>query len=526
MRDFHRPGRSTVHAERGLCATSHPLAAMVAVDILRQGGNAVDAAIAAAVLLGFCEPQMTGIGGDCFALVSPTPESDPVALNGSGRAPMALDAERLRGAGHRRMPVEGATAVTIPGAVAGFAALSERFGRLGLAASLAPAIDYAEAGVPVAPRVAFDWADGASHLQGAARRYFLKDGAPLRVGDVFRAPEQADVLRAIAERGPAAFYEGAIAQDMVAALKAAGGCHEEADFARCRADWGQPIRGQYRGTEVLEHPPNGQGAVALLMLQMLEAFDVESLDPLGADRVELEAGIARLAYDARNRLLADPDAMADPGALHDPALAAELVAKLDRSAVPAGIRSHTHASHRDTVLVTVVDRDRMAVSLIYSIFNEFGSGVACERHGILFHNRGAGFSLEPGHPNEAGPGKRPMHTILPGLLRRDGRTLMPFGVMGGQFQPTGHMRLISNMIDFGMDLQEAIDAPRSFAFDGELRLERGYPPAVHVELERRGHRVVIPPDALGGAQAILFDSETGLLIGASDPRKDGIALGY
>ncbi|MDV7143621.1 gamma-glutamyltransferase family protein [Tropicimonas sp. TH_r6] len=525
MRDFHRPGRSTVHAERGLCATSHPLAALAAIDCLKQGGNAVDAAIAGAVLLGICEPQMTGIGGDCFALVSTPSDGRIHALNGSGRAPAGLDPEALRAAGQSTMPIDSADAVTIPGAIAGFAELSERFGRQGLAACLAPAIDYAEAGVPVAPRVGFDWALDAERLSGDARRFFLKDDRAFRTGEIFRAPGQADVLRAVAESGPDAFYRGAIAEDMVASLRARGGSHTETDFASCRADWTEPVSSLYRDLEIVEHPPNGQGAIALLMLQMLGAHDIASLDPFGADRVHLEAEIARLAYEARDQLLADPEHMTDPACLHDPALAQKLVARMDLGGVP-GLRSPAEATHQDTILITVVDRDRMAVSLIYSIFHGFGSGIASSRNGILFHNRGAGFSLTPGHPNEAGPGKRPLHTIIPGMARREGKIILPFGVMGGQFQPTGHCRLISNMVDFGMDPQEAIDAPRAFALDGEMRLEEGYPESVRQKLERYGHKVVRPEAGLGGAQAILIDPDSGMLTGASDPRKDGIALGY
>lgn len=525
MRDFQKPGRSTVHAERGLCATSHPLAAAAAIDMLKQGGNAVDAAIAGAVLLGFCEPQMAGIGGDCFALVTSPGEGTIHALNGSGRAPVGLDPEALRAAGHGRMPVCGAHSVTIPGAIAGFSALSDRFGRLGLAASLAPSIDYAEAGIPVAPRVARDWAQDTERLTGDARRFYLNNDRPFSLGEIFRAPEQAAILRAIAERGPSAFYEGEIADDMLTALRQQGGFHSEADFAACKADWTTPLTGRYRDIEIVEHPPNAQGAVALLMLRMLEEMNVARLDPFGAERVYLEAEIARLAYSARDAMLADPGHMTDPQSLNDPNLARRLIADIP-SGVPTGQSSPAEAVHKDTVLITVVDRDRMAVSLIYSIFHGFGSGIASPKHGILLHNRGAGFNLVPGHPNEAGPAKRPLHTIIPAMARRDGQVIMPFGVMGGQYQPTGHCRLISNLVDFGMDLQEAIDAPRAFLIDGNLRLERGYDGQARSDLERRGFRIVDAGAGIGGAQAIHISPETGLLTGASDPRKDGIALGY
>lgn len=524
MRDFHVSGRSAVYAANGICATSHPLAASAAVDVLKAGGNAVDAAIAGAVLLGICEPQMTGIGGDMFALIKPAGSDVIHALNGSGRAPAGSDAAKLRAAGHQEIPSSSAAAVTVPGAVDGFCTLSERFGKLGLAASLAPAIDYAEAGVPVAPRVAFDWRVAADNLQGGARTRFLNDDQPLRPGETFRAPDQVPVLRRIAELGRDGFYAGPVAEDMVTSLRAAGGVHTLDDFAAQRSDWTDPIRAEYRSTEIIEHPPNGQGAAALLLARVLSRFDIGTMDPLGAARVHLEAEATKLIYDARNRLLADPEAMADPGALHADSLADDLAGRLHH-AVPSTTRL-PGAPHRDTVYITVVDRDRMAVSLIYSIFHSFGSGIASDRYGILFHNRGAGFTLEDGHPNEYGPGKRPLHTIIPGMLSQDGRVIMPFGVMGGQYQATGHARFVSNLIDFGMEPQAAIDAPRAFATDGVLQVERGYSEDVRTELAELGHKVVVPDGPIGGAQAIWIDEENGVLIGASDPRKDGAAIGY
>ncbi|NBC97050.1 MAG: gamma-glutamyltransferase, partial [Deinococcus-Thermus bacterium] len=313
MRDFQKPGRSAVYAANGMCATSHPLAAATAVDVLKAGGNAADAALAGAVLLGICEPQMTGLGGDLFALVHPGPGADVVALNGSGRAAAGAYADALRAEGHATVPVASPHAVTIPGAVDGICALSARFGRLGLDGVLAPAIRYAEEGVPVAPRVAFDWARAADRPQGRARDLFLKDGAPLRPGEIFRAPGQAEVLRRIAAEGRSAFYEGEIAEDMLEAL--AGGPHTAGDFAANAPDWGTPIATTHAGWEVLEHPPNGQGTAALLLLDILAELDIARLDPLSAERAHLEAEATRLAYDARNRFVADPSAMADPARL-------------------------------------------------------------------------------------------------------------------------------------------------------------------------------------------------------------------
>jgi len=525
MRDFQSPGRSTVFAANGMCATSHPLAAAVAVDILKAGGTAADAAIAGAVLLGQCEPAMTGLGGDCFALVHPGPGADIVALNASGRAPAGISAAALRAAGHATVPVHGAASVTLPGAVDGFCALSERFGRLGLDAVLAPAIRYADEGVPVAPRVAFDWARNVQALRGPAAAHYLWGGAAPRAGQLFRAPGQAEVLRRIARQGRDAFYVGEVAEDLRAALPD-DAPHAPEDFAATRCDWGTPVSTTYRGLEVVEHPPNGQGAAALLLLDILSRLDLAAMDPLGAQRAHLEAEATKLAYDARNRLLADPDAMADPRALQRPGLAAALAALIDPARPMAAAAPLTEAVHRETVYITVVDRDRMAVSLIYSIFDDFGSRMASPKFGILLHNRGAGFRLEPGHPNEIGPGKRPMHTIIPAMLREGGAVTGAFGVMGGPYQCTGHARLVSNLVDYGMELQEALDAPRAFAVDGVLRLERGYGAPVRAALAAMGHAVVTPEVPIGGAQAIRIDAAGGVLVGASDPRKDGIALGY
>ncbi|MEL6205258.1 MAG: gamma-glutamyltransferase family protein [Pseudomonadota bacterium] len=527
MRDFHLPGRSTVYAERGMCATSHPLAAATAIDTLKAGGNAVDAAIAAAVLLGICEPQMTGIGGDAFALVHPGPDQPILALNASGRAPAALSAAALRARGFETMPTDIPEAVTIPGAVDGFFALSGRFGRLGMDRLLAPAIDYAERGVPVAPRTAFDWADEADRLQGAGINYYLRDGRALRPGEVFRAPQQAQALRRIAAQGPAAFYEGEIAEDMLAGL-GPDAPHRLEDFAASvgGSDWGEPVTGRYKGWEIVEHPPNGQGAAALLLLDIIARLKIENLDPLGAARAHLEAEATKLAYDARNRLLADPAHMPDPAALQAPGLASELAATINPTrALPRGLVQEG-APHRDTIYITVVDENRMAVSLIYSIFASFGTGIASPKFGILMHNRGSGFSLSAGHPNEAAGGKRPMHTIIPGMVRQGPHMGLSFGVMGGPYQAAGHARLITNLVDYGMELQDALDAPRTFAFDGALRVERGYSDAVRADLQARGHEVVVPAAPIGGAQAIAIDGVTGLLTAASDPRKDGIALGY
>ncbi len=526
MRDFHHPGRSTVFSQNGMCATSHPLAAKVAVQMLEAGGNAVDAAIAAAVLLGLCEPQMTGIGGDCFVLLKPADSEDVIALNGSGRAPAGLDAADLRAAGHATMPVYDAQAVTIPGAIDAFCRLAKDHGKLGLKAALAPAIYYAEAGVPVGPRTSFDWKEAETTPKGAGAKHYLLDGKAPAPGQIFRAPHQAEVLRRIAMDGRDAFYEGEIAEDMVASLQAVGGAHSLDDFAKTACEYTQPISGSYKGIELVEHPPNGQGATAILMNNMLAQRDIAAMDPFGSQRAHVEAEIAKLAYDARNRFLADPDHTARLEHMLSQDTAKRLVDLIDMNRAMENPGTVSEQVHKETVYLTVVDKDRMAVSLIYSIFHSFGSGIASEKFGILFQNRGAGFTLEESHANEAKGGKRPMHTIIPGMLKKNGKVVMPFGVMGGAYQPNGHARFLSNIVDFNMHPQEAIDAPRSFSDAGDMKVERGYSDQVRQELVDMGHKVSIPETPIGGAQAIFIDEENGILHGASDPRKDGCALGY
>jgi len=524
-RDFHQPGRSEVLATNGMCATSHPLAAQTAIDILKRGGNAMDAAIAGAVLLGICEPQMTGIGGDCFVLYTAPGSDDIQALNGSGRAPAAADAAVLRAAGLTAIPVHSPYSVTIPGAVDAFCHLADTVGTMGLDAVLAPAIHYAETGVPVAARVAFDWAMQANVLQGSARGKYLINGKAPQPGQMFRAAGQAEVLRRIARDGRDAFYSGEVAEDMLAALTTRGGVHTVDDFTATASTVTVPVSGDYKGVELVEHPPNGQGATAILMLNILSHFEIAALDPFGAQRVHIEAEAAKLAHDARNRFLADSDHTSRLDHMLAPQTAARLAGLIDPARAMPAPAPLTEAIHKDTVYITVVDKDRMAVSLIYSIFKGFGSGIASDKFGILLQNRGSGFTLEPGHPNELGGGKRSMHTIIPGMLRDNGRVSMPFGVMGGGYQPTGHARLITNLRDFEMGLQSAIDAPRTFVETGNLEVERGYADSVRQQLADMGHNVTIPEIPLGGAQAIRI-SPDGVLEGASDPRKDGCALGY
>lgn len=526
MRDFHKPHRSGVFAKNAMCATSSPLAAREAVAIMEAGGNAMDGAIAAAAVLGLSEPASTGIGGDMFALIRPAGETRIIGFNASGRAPRALDAAFLRDKGEKAVDLYSAHAVTLPGAVDGFCKLSEDHGRKGLDACLAPAIRYAEEGIPVGPRAAFDWGEAGHLLKGDAVKYYMDNGAPYRLGSLYRHPQQAEVLRRIAAKGRAGFYEGEVMEDMLDSLRALGGLHEAEDFAAVQSNYVEPVSAHYRGYDLVELPPNGQGVTALLIAKILSHFDIASMDPFGPERAHVEAEATKLGYDARNRFVADPETALTERMLSDET-AAKLAALIDMKKAMPTPPPAAAAVHKDTVYLTTADKDGMVVSMIYSIFHAFGSGLASSKFGINFQNRGAGFVLEEGHPNELKGGKRPLHTIIPAMIRKDDKLYAAYGVMGGQYQSTGHVRVLSNLADFGMDPQEALDAPRCFAepYDGKLHIERGYSEETRAALKAMGHDLFIPEAPIGGAQMIrLWDN--GVYEGASDPRKDGAAIGY
>jgi gamma-glutamyltranspeptidase / glutathione hydrolase len=526
QRDFQKPGRSVAVSDRAMAASSHPLATLAAVDILREGGHAAEAAVAAVALQSVIDPLMTGLGGDCFALVAGS-EGEPLALNGSGPAPQALRRGDLVERGLARIPDDSVHAVTVPGAVEAWIRLVERFGRLGLERVLQPAIRAAEDGFCVTPRVAYDWAAYESRVSShaPAREQYLPGGSAPAVGARFHQPALARTLRRIAAEGRAGFYEGETAADMVRTLREAGGVHTEEDFARFRAFETEPVAAPYKGHELLECPPNGQGIAALMIARILDGFE---LKPMGeADRIHVLAEATKLGYAMRDAVIGDParGETLDVRTLLSDRFVETLRARIrmDEAAEPT---AWTGPNHRDTVTVSVVDGDRNAVSIINSIFHPFGSGIYAPGAGILFQNRGSGFSVEENHPNVVDGGKLPFHTIIPGLLRKEKRTVMAFGVMGGQYQAAGHAHLLSQMLDVGLDPQAANEAPRSFAFGDTLTIENTVPKAVRADLEARGHRTQVAEAPLGGCQAIWIDHERGVLLGSSDHRKDGMALGF
>ena len=531
-RDFALPGRSPVRGVNGMAATSMPQSTLAALDVLRAGGNALDAAVAAVAVQCVIEPQSTGIGGDCFCLYAPAGSSRPFAINGSGRAPAAATIDWFEAKGISALQNTSALSVTVPGAVGAWDALLTKFGTKGFDELLRPAIAYAEDGFLVHDRTANDWEGSVDKLakNPASSRKFLFGGRAPRAGEKFRQPALAATLRAIAKHGAKAFYEGAIAADMVRTLRDAGGLHTEADFANAAPEWVEPIRGPYRGMEIFQCPPNGSGLLVLMLAGILQGWDAVEEGPLSPLRLHRHIEAARLVYRDRDAYLADPAQVDVPVAkLTSMDYLDALRASIDdrraaRELPPAGMAAVLPV-HADTVYLCVVDRDGNACSFINSLFEGFGSGILAEESGVMLQNRGFGFRVERGHPNCIAPNKRPLHTIIPGMLFKDGKCIAPFGVMGGHYQPFGQTNFLENIFAYGMDPQAALDAPRLFPRAGEVQCETGIPQSVVDRLERMGHTCVAAKPH-GGGQAIFIDHEAGTLTGASDPRKDGIALGW
>ncbi len=529
MRDLEQPGRSPVHAPEGMACTSHPLASQVAIDVLKAGGNAMDAAVAACAVQCVVEPGSTGIGGDCFCLYAPEGSTDIVAFNGSGKAPAAASVDWYHDHGFKEIERNTPHSVTVPGAVDAWATLIADHGRKSLSELLQPAIGYAQNGYPIASRIHTDFASAAALLgkDETAARIFLPGGKPPAVGAMHRQPELAATLRTIAEQGRDGFYRGDVMQDILTYLQAKGGLHTEADFAAVKGDYVQPISSDFRGYRVHECPPNGQGVIALLLLNIVS--EIETGDhPINIERIHQELEACRLAYTARNLFVGDPAFSDIPveGLLSE-RYARELRAKID----PARAQEKPEVgipAHEDTVYITVVDKDRNACSFINTLFAGFGSGLVAPKSGVVLQNRGCGFNLDPESPNRIEGGKRPLHTIIPGMVTKGERAVMPFGVMGGQYQSMGHMQFLTGLFDYGLDIQEAMDRPRFMVqpFNGDVEMEGTVPADIQDELRRRGHNLVKPEKPIGGSQAIWIDWEQGVLTGGSDPRKDGSAIGY
>jgi gamma-glutamyltranspeptidase / glutathione hydrolase len=519
--------RSAVRALNGMVATSQPLASAAGLRILQQGGNAIDAAVAAAAVLCVVEPMMVSPGGDLFALVWNAEKKELKALNASGRSPAAASIDELKKRGFDKMPQKGIHAVTVPGAVDGWAKLLERYGTMKLSQVLQPAIDYAERGFPVSDVIASDWEDGINNKdEPDFAKTFLPGGKAPVAGEIFTNKNLAATLKKIAAGGPDVFYRGEIASKIVKFAEGKGGLHTRTDFANQTSNWIDPISTSYRGYTVYELPPNTQGMTALIWLNILEGFDIRSLGHNTPEYLHLLTEAKKLAFIERARHIADPAFYQAPlNDLLSKSYSAELRKRID----PNRVMQETAANPpggEDTVYLTVVDKDRNAVSLIQSIFSQFGSGLVAGDTGIVLHNRGAGFSFDPNHPNRLEGNKRPFHTLVPAMVFQNGNPWLTFGVMGGDMQTQGHVQVLLNLIDFGMDVQRAGEMPRFRHFDSGLALESAIGEDVRSVLTTKGHQTTTSPGGFGGYQAIMIDPKTGALSGGSDPRKDGCAIGW
>jgi gamma-glutamyltranspeptidase/glutathione hydrolase len=541
--------RSVVMGRNGMIATSQPLASVAGLKVLQEGGNAIDAAVTASAVLAVVEPSMTGIGGDLFAIVYDAKTRTLQALNASGRSAYAATPAEYAKRHLVQMPTTGVLTVTVPGVVDGWSELLSKYGTVPMSRVVAPAIEYARVGYPVSEIISGQWAGNEHKLASdpAAAATFLPNGHPPKPGEIFSNPRLAATLDLIGQCGRDAFYRGAIARAIVADMNRRGGLLEERDFFDHKANWVKPISTSYRGYDVYELPPNTQGFVALEMLNILEGFDLKAMGYNSADCVHALVEAKRIAFADRAAYLADPEFVPESvlGMLisKDYAASRRKEITLHRAAdsygpglpdlaLTAGKRiaesdqNFTGRDSGDTVYLTAADGNGNFISLIQSLFSDFGSGVVAGDTGIVLHNRGSGFNLTLGSPDEIGPHKRPLHTLIPAFVMKDGAPWLSFGVMGGDHQAQGHTQVVVNAIDFGMNVQEAGEAARINHGNNGLSVESAMPDAVIAALTERGHHVERTVGACGGYQGIMFDATTGVLMGGSDVRKDGLAIGW
>jgi gamma-glutamyltranspeptidase/glutathione hydrolase len=532
--------RSEVIASHGMAATSQPLATMVAIDILKQGGNAIDAAIAANAMLALTEPTGCGLGGDLFAIIWDAGTSKLYGLNASGRSPLSLTLEYFIKHEYSRIPAYGPLPVSAPGCVDGWFEMHKKFGTLPVDAILAPAITYAREGFPVSELIAYSMEIGAIRLQQypGFKETFMPGGKTPGKGEIFRNPGLANTLEKIASGGRDAFYKGDIAKIISAYMKEQGGFLTYDDLASHRSEWVEPVSVNYRGYDIWELPPNGQGIATLQIMTILEGFDIKSMGFGSKEYIHLFIEAKKLAFEDRAKYYADPDFSKIPvEQLISEEYAAER-RKLINPERSARIYEAGNPEPGNTIYLTVADREGNMVSLIQSNYRGMGSGMTPPGLGFILQDRGELFCLEKGHNNCYAPGKRPFHTIIPGFVTKDGKPLISFGVMGGDMQPQGHVQVLVNIIDFEMNLQEAGDAPRvrhggsseptggKMQDGGIVYLESGFDYEAIRELAKMGHTIQYDVGGYGGYQAIMYDDTQGVYYGASESRKDGMAAGY
>lgn len=532
--------RSEVIAQNGMAATSQPLATQVALDILKDGGNAIDAAIAANAVLGLVEPTGNGIGGDLFAIIWDAKTEQLYGLNASGRSPYSLSLDYFKKNGYDKIPSYGPLPVSVPGAVDGWFEMHEKFGSMNMQDILQPAIDYAENGFPVSELIAWYMQIGAERLKrfpGFKETYMPKGRAPQK-GEIFKNPGLAKTLSILAEKGRDGFYKGEVAKKIADYMQQLGGFLTEKDLADHRSEWVEPVSINYRGYDVWELPPNGQGIAALQQLKILEGYDLKAMGFGSKEYIHTFTEAKKLAFEDRAKFYADQDFYQTPIDW----LISEEYATQRRQLIQANRAGKSYPAGKlkdgDTIYMTVADKEGNMVSLIQSNYRGMGSGMTPPGLGFILQDRGELFSLEEGHANVYAPHKRPFHTIIPAFITKDGKPWVSFGLMGGATQPQGHAQIVINLIDFGMNLQEAGDAPRilhngssqptggTMTDGGVLQLEAGISYEVIRELIKMGHKISWNVGSYGGYQAIMWDEENGVYYGASESRKDGQAAGF
>lgn len=532
--------RSEVIAQHGMACTSQPLASQAALDILKKGGNAIDAAIAANAVLGLVEPVSNGIGGDLFAIVWDAKTKKLYGLNASGRSPESLTLDYFKKEGYNRIPSHGPLPVSVPGCVDGWFELHNKFGKLSMQEVLKPAINYAQNGFPVTELIAYYWQGNARYLQRFPnfKEIFMPGGKTPKKGEIFKNPYLAETLSKIAGQGRDYFYKGEMSRIIDKFMQAQGGFLSYEDLAKHHSEWVEPISTNYRGYDVWELPPNGQGTAALQILNILEGFDIASMGFGSSDYIHHFIEAKKLAFEDRAKYYADPDFADIP---LDWLISKEYGmerAKLINPNLAARKVEAGKLEHGNTIYLTVADNEGTMVSLIQSNYRGMGSGMVPPGLGFILQDRGELFSLDKDHANKFGPGKRPFHTIIPAFITKDGEPWMSFGVMGGSMQPQGHAQIVVNIIDFGMNLQEAGDAPRirhggssqptgsKMTNGGTVFLESGISYETFRSLMKKGHNIEWTTGGFGGYQAIMWDKKNKVFFGASESRKDGQAVGY
>ncbi len=528
MRELSFAGRSNVLAQNGMVATSNPLSSLEAINILQKGGNAVDASIAASAVQSVVCPSATGIGGDCFAIIS-LEGKKPVAVNGSGIAPKKANLEYFINNKINQINLTSPHSVTIPGAVHAWCSMHEKFGKLEFEEVLNGAINYARNGFPVHEVEALSWKLNERKLMRNenTRKLFLKDNQSYKFGEIFKNVPLSNTLENISKERINGFYNSDITRDMVQSLNKLGGLQTEEDFLNQETIFSETIFNEYRDKVIHQCPLNGPGIIVLMMMAINEKINIKQYEPSSYERYHLQAEITKICYEFKETRLGDPnfnnisiEKILDDNFLN------ELISKIDLNRVYKSDKAYV-TSNPETVYLTVVDKDLNAVSFINSICHSFGSGITSSKTGVLFQNRGVNFRLEKDHPNAIHGNKRPLHTIIPGLVtNRNNETILSYGVMGGQYQPVGQSHVLQNILDYDLDIQESIDFPRTFALDGLLKVEKSLNSKILRKLANAGHIISIVDSAIGGGQCIKIDRKNGILIGGSDPRKDGMAIGY